>query len=154
MFQNFEKFTLLKQSETTTSGTTMQQQIARQIREGKKPNPIDDIFGKWPGNESDEEFEQMLNSLKTNETTTSDSTGNNTVLPEVPLSDTELIAKCGEWVSKLCRSGGRAWTLRVPVDFTRDPDVLFTELIKRFEAGGSGRVHHREGRVSRALYIT
>lgn len=41
----------------------MQQQIALQLREGKKRNPIDDIFGKWPGNETDEEFEQMLKDL-------------------------------------------------------------------------------------------
>lgn len=39
---------------------SIQQQIALQIREGKKPNPIDEIFGKWPGNETDEEFEKML----------------------------------------------------------------------------------------------
>jgi hypothetical protein len=43
---------------------TMQQQIALQIREGKKPNPIDDIIGKWPGDETDEEFEQMLKALR------------------------------------------------------------------------------------------
>lgn len=53
-------------------------------------------------------------------------------LPEVPLSDTELIAKCSDWISKLCKSGGKAWSLRVPVDFENDPDVLFSELIKRF----------------------
>jgi hypothetical protein len=42
---------------------TMQQQIALQLREGKKPNPIDEIFGKWPGNETDEEFDRMLKDL-------------------------------------------------------------------------------------------
>ncbi|NIM34988.1 MAG: hypothetical protein GTN67_06000 [Hydrotalea flava] len=42
---------------------TMQQQIALQIREGKKRNPIDEIIGTWPGNESDEEFEKMLKDL-------------------------------------------------------------------------------------------
>lgn len=42
---------------------TMQQQIALQIREGKKRNPIDDIIGTWPGNETDEEFEKMLKDL-------------------------------------------------------------------------------------------
>lgn len=52
----------------------------------------------------------------------------------VPLSDTELIAQCSAWISKLCESGGKAWTLRVPVDFRHDPDVLFTELIRRFKA--------------------
>jgi hypothetical protein len=43
---------------------SIQQQIALQLREGKKPNPIDEIFGKWPGNETDEEFEKMLKALK------------------------------------------------------------------------------------------
>ncbi|MFQ3575377.1 MAG: hypothetical protein SNJ77_02975 [Cytophagales bacterium] len=42
---------------------TMQQQIALQVKEGKKRNPIDEIFGKWPGDETDEEFEQMLKDL-------------------------------------------------------------------------------------------
>ena len=42
---------------------TMQQQIAFQIREGKKRNPIDDIFGTWPGKETDAEFEKMLKDL-------------------------------------------------------------------------------------------
>lgn len=54
-------------------------------------------------------------------------------LSEVSLSDTELVTKCSEWISKLCESGGKAWSLRVPVDFKQDPDVLFSELIKRFE---------------------
>ena len=61
-------------------------------------------------------------------------TAQNCLLPEVPLSDTELVAKCSEWISKLCESGGKAWSLRVPIDFKHDPDVLFGELIKRFEA--------------------
>lgn len=39
---------------------TMQQQIALQLREGKKRNPIDDIIGKWPGQETDEEFDMMI----------------------------------------------------------------------------------------------
>lgn len=42
---------------------TMQQEIAFQIREGKKRNPIDDIFGTWPGKETDAEFEEMLKDL-------------------------------------------------------------------------------------------
>ena len=50
------------------------------------------------------------------------------------LSDQELIEKCREWVSALCASGGRKWSLRVPVDFDRDPDILFNELARRFEA--------------------
>lgn len=41
----------------------IQQKIALQLREGKKANPLDDIFGKWPGDETDEEFERMLKEL-------------------------------------------------------------------------------------------
>lgn len=41
----------------------IQQQIALQIKEGKKLNPLDEIFGQWPGDETDEEFEQMLKEL-------------------------------------------------------------------------------------------
>jgi hypothetical protein len=49
------------------------------------------------------------------------------------LTNAELIVKCNEWVSKLARTGGQAWTLRVPVDFNNDPDMLFCELGKRLE---------------------
>lgn len=49
------------------------------------------------------------------------------------LTDKELIEKCSEWISRLCKSGGNAWSLSVPVNETKDPDTLFTELIKRFE---------------------
>jgi len=49
------------------------------------------------------------------------------------LSDTELIKKCKEWISKLAQSGGSEWSLRVPVDFNHDPDVLFSELCNRLE---------------------
>ena len=44
------------------------------------------------------------------------------------LTNTELIAKSNEWVSKLARTGGQAWNLRVPPDFNNDPDMLFCEL--------------------------
>jgi hypothetical protein len=43
---------------------TAQQQIAMQLRQGKKANPVDEIIGKWPGEETDEEFEQMLKALR------------------------------------------------------------------------------------------
>jgi len=49
------------------------------------------------------------------------------------LNDLKLIEKCHEWIKKLCDTGGRSWSLRVPVDFNNDPDMLFAELIKRFE---------------------
>lgn len=38
---------------------TVEVQLERQIRE-KGSNPLAEIMGKWPGDESDEEFEQML----------------------------------------------------------------------------------------------
>lgn len=41
----------------------IQQQIALQLKEGKKHNPLDDLFGKWPGDETDEEFDEMMKSL-------------------------------------------------------------------------------------------
>lgn len=49
------------------------------------------------------------------------------------LTNEELIKRCNEWVHKLAETGGKAWTLRVPVDFNNDPDVLFIELGKRLE---------------------
>lgn len=48
------------------------------------------------------------------------------------LSDKELIEKANEWVSSLAKTGGRSWTLRVPVDFNNDPDMIFSELSNRF----------------------
>lgn len=50
------------------------------------------------------------------------------------LSDEELAEKCDAWISELCKTGGRCWTLSVPVNFNRDPDMLFSELIRRFKA--------------------
>ncbi|NDV63901.1 hypothetical protein [Bacteroides sp. 224] len=49
------------------------------------------------------------------------------------LSNAELITKSNEWVSKLARTGGQAWNLRVPVDFNNDPDMLFCEMAKRLK---------------------
>lgn len=52
---------------------------------------------------------------------------------ECTLNDENLIQACEGWVSKLCKTGGSAWSLSVPVDFNKDPDVLITELINRFK---------------------
>ena len=46
-----------------TSGMTTHQQIQFQIEQGKKRNPFQDIAGLWPGDETDEEFEEMLRLL-------------------------------------------------------------------------------------------
>lgn len=53
------------------------------------------------------------------------------------LTDSELIEKAHEWISKLAKSGGREWCLRIPVDFNHDPDMVFSELCARLEAAGS-----------------
>lgn len=49
------------------------------------------------------------------------------------LTDEQLAERCHDWITKLCKSGGREWVLRVPVDFDNDPDMLFSELIRRFK---------------------
>ena len=54
-------------------------------------------------------------------------------MKECTLTDAELIEKCNEWISKLCKSGGKDWCLKVPVDFNNDPDMLFLELSNRFK---------------------
>lgn len=51
---------------------------------------------------------------------------------ECTLSDGELIERCEQWVHDLAETGGERWTLSVPVNFNRDPDMLFIELGKRF----------------------
>lgn len=45
-----------------TRSETVEMQLQRQIRE-KGSNPLAEIIGKWPGDETDEEFEQMLKDL-------------------------------------------------------------------------------------------
>lgn len=50
------------------------------------------------------------------------------------LTNEELIARCDKWIHKLAESGGKEWVLSVPVDFDRDPDMLFTELCNRLKA--------------------
>ncbi len=50
-----------------------------------------------------------------------------------PLDNKTLVLKVREWVTSLCNTGGRAWSLSVPVNFERDPDMLIEELCKRFE---------------------
>lgn len=43
---------------------TIEQQIKRQFQQGKKTTILADLVGKWPGEETDEEFEHMLQELK------------------------------------------------------------------------------------------
>ncbi|PIW98192.1 MAG: hypothetical protein COZ80_11880 [Ignavibacteria bacterium CG_4_8_14_3_um_filter_37_9] len=42
---------------------TTEQQILFHLKEGKNKNSLSEIIGKWPGDESDEEFEQLLKEL-------------------------------------------------------------------------------------------
>ena len=48
-------------------------------------------------------------------------------------SDEELIDRVDSWVRQLCETGGSAWTLSIPPNPTRDPDLLISELIRRFK---------------------
>ena len=54
-------------------------------------------------------------------------------MSECQLSNEELIKKVRMWVDELCRTGGKGWTLQVPVNMERDPDILINELCCRFE---------------------
>lgn len=51
---------------------------------------------------------------------------------ECKLTDVELAEKIDSINSKLCDTGGRSWSLSVPPDYNKDPDILITELIRRF----------------------
>jgi hypothetical protein len=43
---------------------TMREKLERQIKDGKLRNSLQDFFGIWPSDETDEEWEQMIKSLK------------------------------------------------------------------------------------------
>lgn len=49
------------------------------------------------------------------------------------LTDKELIEEAKKQLSKLCETGGRSFTMRVPVDFNKDTDMIIGEVIWRFE---------------------
>lgn len=53
--------------------------------------------------------------------------------PRCTLDDLQLIEKAKLMVNDLAQTGGRSWTMRVPVDFDRDHDMIFSEVINRFE---------------------
>lgn len=46
------------------------------------------------------------------------------------IDNATLFDQCTNWISSLCESGGRSWTLSIPVN-GKDPDMLFSELINR-----------------------
>ena len=53
--------------------------------------------------------------------------------PSCTLTNEELIKRCDQWVHSLAETGGHSWVLQVPVNFNRDPDMLFIELGKRLK---------------------
>lgn len=54
----------------------------------------------------------------------------NAMLSNIP--NDELIEKAKNIVSKLCETGGRSFTMTVPVRLD-DTDIILSELIRRFE---------------------
>lgn len=44
-----------------------------------------------------------------------------------------LIENARGWISKLCKTGARAWSLRIPPDPEKDPDMVFGEVCRRLE---------------------
>ena len=53
--------------------------------------------------------------------------------PATRLGDKALIDKCDEWIRLLLKTGGKAWHCSIPADKDKDPDLLFAELINRFQ---------------------
>lgn len=53
-------------------------------------------------------------------------------IEECTLSNEDLRSNVTDWVDKLCKSGGKSWSLRVPVDFNHDPDMTILALVDRF----------------------
>jgi hypothetical protein len=50
------------------------------------------------------------------------------------ISTPELLEKCGQIISDLCRSGAKSWALRVPPSINC-PDMLLTEALRRLKDG-------------------
>ena len=48
------------------------------------------------------------------------------------ISDSELSSEAWKQIKKLCETGGRSFTMTVPVSKT-DSDMIFSELLKRFD---------------------
>ena len=49
------------------------------------------------------------------------------------MTDSELIELCDKSLSKMCETGGHSFTMCVPPRLD-DTDMLFSELIRRYEA--------------------
>lgn len=50
------------------------------------------------------------------------------------LSDQELVNHCDFLIKDFCKNGFKSghWTMRIPAEPNRDPDLVFSELIDRF----------------------
>lgn len=48
------------------------------------------------------------------------------------MPDEELLSKCREELSKLCKTGGRSLTMHIPPQVD-DIDMLFSELMRRYK---------------------
>ncbi len=56
----------------------------------------------------------------------------NKIQSEIP--DSVLTERARELISKLCATGGAAWSLGIPPNPEKDPDMVFGELTRRVEA--------------------
>ena len=61
------------------------------------------------------------------------------------LTNEELIIKSNEWISLLAKTGGKSWALCVPVNFNRDPDMIFSEVNKRLKYSYQREIHFSGG---------
>ena len=55
------------------------------------------------------------------------------------ISDDELIILVDEQINKLCETGGKSFTMSVPVKIT-DTDMLLCEIVKRFREKNKRRI--------------
>lgn len=59
------------------------------------------------------------------------------------LSDKQLAKKCDDWIRSLIDTGGKSWCLNIPARPNEDPDLVFSELVRRFR-GKDGVKHFPE----------
>jgi hypothetical protein len=49
------------------------------------------------------------------------------------LTDEQLTTRAKKWIDDLTESHGRAYKLSIPAQYNEDPDLIFQELINRFQ---------------------
>jgi len=61
----------------------------------------------------------------------------------ITLTNKELIKHCEFLIEDFCKNGflSHHWTMRIPAEPNRDPDLVFAKLIHRFKA----IIHDMEG---------